>query len=168
MEDFLAFVTIDVWTLIFTWGNLIILFLVMKKFLFKPVKNIIDERDEEIKSKLDDADETVKKANEMKAEYDSMLSGAREEADEIVKNATKKAMLREEEILSEAQVKARGIMERAEAKIELDKKKMANDVKNDVASMAVLVASRIIEKDLSEKDNEAIIEKFINEIGDKN
>jgi F-type H+-transporting ATPase subunit b len=166
MEEFLAFVTIDVWTLIFTWGNLIILFLVMKKFLFKPVKGIIDARDEEIKSKLDDADESVKKANELKEEYELLLASAKDEADEIVKNATKKAMLREEEILSDAQTKARGIMERAEAKIELDKKKMENDVKNDVASMAVLVASKIIEKDLSEKDNEEIIEKFINEIGD--
>ncbi len=166
MEEFLAFVTIDVWTLIFTWGNLIILFLLMKKFLFRPVKNIIDAREEEINSKLDNADESVKTANQMKAEYENLLSCAKEEADEIVKTATKKAMLKEEEILTEAHDKARGIMERAQAKIELDKKKMANDVKNDVASMAISIASKIIEKDLSEKDNEEIIEKFINEIGD--
>lgn len=167
MEEFLAFVTIDVWTIIFTWGNLIILFLLMKKFLFKPVKAIIDARENEIKTKLDDADANAKEAEQMKSEYSILLSDARKEADDIVKNAAKKALLKEEEILSDAHDKARSIIERAEAKLELDKKKMANDIKNDVASMAVSIASTIIKKEISEEDNAEIIEKFIDGIGDE-
>ena len=166
MEEFLAFVTIDGWTLIFTWGNLLILFLLMKKFLFGPVKKIIDARDNEIREKLDSADRSVKQAEEMKYKYTKLLSDAKSEADDILKNATKKAVLKEEEILFEAQTKARGIMERAEAKIELDKKKLANDVKNDVASMAVSIASKIIQKDISEGDNDRIISEFIKEMGE--
>ena len=66
MEKYLAFVTIDVWTLIFTWANLLILFLLMKKFFFKPIKNILKQREDEINSLYEKANSSSTEAEKLK------------------------------------------------------------------------------------------------------
>lgn len=165
MEEFLAFVTIDKWTMLFTWGNLIILFLLMKKFLFKPVKAVIDAREKEVNDMLDSAAADKTQAESMKDEYTKKLEEARSDAETIVSGAVRNARLKEEEILKEAREQASAVMQRAENQIELEKKKALDDIKNDVSDMAVAIASKVIEKDISEKDHEEIINKFIDEMG---
>lgn len=166
MEEFLSFVTIDVWTMVMTWGNLLILFILMKKFLFGPVKKIMDQRQEEIEKSISDAENAKNDAFNMKEEYTKKLSDAKKEADEIIKNATKNAQLREEEILKEANKKASDIMEKADKAIELEKKAAIEGVKDDIAGIATSIASKIIEKDINENDHERLIEEFINKMGD--
>ena len=73
MGETLSFVSIDVWTLIFTWVNLIILFLIMKKLLFKPVKNMMDQRQNEIDKMYTDAEECKSRAEEMEKEVVNVL-----------------------------------------------------------------------------------------------
>ena len=68
MDEFLSFVTIDVWTMVMTWGNLLILFLLMKKFLFGPVKKILDERQAIIEKDLSDANLAKEDAEKLKEE----------------------------------------------------------------------------------------------------
>ena len=166
MEKFLSFVTIDVWTMIMTWGNLLILFLLMKKFLFGPVKKIMDARQEEIEKNISDADTMKKEAMDMKEEYQKKLIDAKAEADEIIKTATKTAQLREEEILTDANKKASDILAKADKQVEQLKVNAINDIKGEVSGMATSIASKIIEKDINEKDHERLIEEFINGIGD--
>lgn len=166
MEEFLSFVTIDVWTIIMTWGNLLILFLLMKKFLFGPVKKVMDQRQEEIEKSISDAENAKSDALNMKEEYTKKLSDAKKEADEIIKNAVKSAQLREEEILKEANKKASDIMEKADKTIELEKKAAMEGVKEEIADIATSIASKIIEKDINENDHERLIEEFINKMGD--
>ncbi|MBQ7717694.1 MAG: F0F1 ATP synthase subunit B [Clostridia bacterium] len=164
MEDFLAFVTVDKWTMIFTWGNLIILFLLMKKFLFKPVKAVIDAREKAVNEMLDSAAADKKEAESMKNEYAERLVEAKAEAETIVEDAVRSARLKEEDILKGAHKQASVVLQRAEAQIELEKKKALEDVKNDVSDMAVAIASKVIEKDVSAKDHEDMIRKFIDEM----
>lgn len=166
MEEFLSFVTIDVWTIIMTWGNLLILFLLMKKFLFGPVKKVMDQRQEEIEKSISDAENAKSDALNMKEEYTKKLFDAKKEADEIIKNAVKSAQLREEEILKEANKKASDIMEKADKTIELEKKAAMEGVKEEIADIATSIASKIIEKDINENDHERLIEEFINKMGD--
>ena len=77
MEKYLNFVTIDVWTTIFTWGNLLILLLLMKKFLFKPVRAVIEKREQEINKMYTDAEQATNQANEMKASYEASIANAK-------------------------------------------------------------------------------------------
>jgi F-type H+-transporting ATPase subunit b len=166
MEKYLNFVTVDVWTMIFTWGNLIILLCLMKKFLFKPVKNIIEKREREIAQMYENAEKAASEASEMKLSYEKSLAQAKNEAGEIVKNATITAHKTEEQIISDAQARADAMISKAQAQIEADRIKTIETVKSDISGMAVDIASKVIEKDIDEKDHRRLIDKFISELGD--
>ena len=162
----LEFVTVEMWTLIFTWVNLIILFLLMKKFLFKPVKKIMDDRANEIDKMYTDAEEAKKSAEEMEKDYTLKLSEAKQEASEIVSAATKTASLNSEKIMQETQAQVSAMKQTAHNQIEQEKKTAVSEAKAEIASMAVLMAEKVIEKEINEDDYTKLVEKCIDEMGD--
>jgi len=164
-DKFEAFIGVNPFTMVFAWINLLILYLFLKKLLFVPVKNMIDSRQKEIDDMYSDAESSKENADAMKLEYEEKLSKATEESEEILKKAVRRAQLREEEILREANEKAERIMERAEEQIELEKKQAVNDVKNQVSDMAIDIAALVIERDVNKAEHEAMIDDFINSIG---
>ena len=166
MEKFQQFVSIAPWTMIFTWINLIILVFVMKKFLFKPVMNIFSQREQEVDSMYEKAEEAQKNAEALEKEYTESLSGAKEEAARIIKDATKEATLKGEQIVSDAKKDAAAVRSKAEKDIEREKQAAVNEIRDDIASIAVSVAEKVIEKDINEKDHEKLVEDFINSWGD--
>ena len=160
------FVGVNFWTIIFAWINLFILYVFLKKLLFVPIKNMIDQRQKEIDDMYSDAESSRAAANEMKVEYEERLHAANEESDAILRAAQRRAELKEEEILKEAKVEADRIIDRAEEMIELEKKRAINEVKDEVADYAVEIASKIIERDVSEAEHKDLIDNFIDGIGD--
>ena len=163
---FESFVGVNFWTMIFAWVNLLILYFILKKLLFKPVKKIIDDRQKEVDDMFESAEKDRDDAKKMKAEYEEKLENANEESEEILRSAVRRAQLKEEEILKEANAKADRVMERAEEKIEQEKKRALNEVKNEVSGMAIGIASAIIERDVSEAEHKDLIDNFIDGIGD--
>lgn len=162
----MPFVSIDLWTIIMQWGNLLILLLLMKKFLFKPVMSILDARDKEIKDMYTEAESAKKAADDLQNEYAQKLSVAREEADDIIKSAVKTAKASSEEIVADAQEKANVIIERANEKIIIERKSAVNEVKNNLSDIALTIAGKVIERDINSDDHDKLIEKFIEELGD--
>ncbi len=167
LDKFEAFVGVNFFTMIFAWINLVILYVFLKKLLFKPVKNMIDSRQQEIDDMYSKAETAEKSANEMKTEYEEKLSSADAESEEILRRAVRRAELREEEILKEANQKAARVMERAEEQIELEKKRAVNDVKDEVSSIALGIAEAVIERDINKNDHNSLIEEFIDKLGEK-
>jgi F-type H+-transporting ATPase subunit b len=161
----MPFVSID-WTIVFMLCNTFILFLIVSKFLFKPVKKFIDERQKELEKIYSDAEQTTIEANKLKDEYTQHMNNTKEEANEIIKSAYKKAQLRSEEILKEAQQKANAITEKANKDIEIEKKRAMNEIKNDISDIAIMIASKVVEKDIDDKDHQRLIEEFIDSVGD--
>ena len=166
LETFEAFVGVNFWTMIFAWCNLLVLYFVLRKLLFKPVKNMIDSRQQEIDGMYSDAEKSREDADAMKADYEEKISRANEESEEILKNAVRRAQLREEEILREANDKAARVMKRAEEQVEMEKKRAINEVKNEVSDMAIGIASAVIERDIDRKEHEALIDEFIRTMGE--
>ena len=160
------FIDINFFTMIFAWINLIILYVFLKKLLFKPVKKMIDSRQQEIDDMYSEAESSRESANEMKAEYEEKIAKANEESEEILRSAQRRAELREEEILKEANVKAARVLERAEEQIELEKKQAINDVKDEVSSIAIDIAEAVIERDINKTDHDALIDEFIDKLGE--
>ena len=148
---FESFVGVDFWTCLFTLCNLVILYLVMKKLLFKPVKNMIDSRQKEV-------DDLYDNANRAKAEA--------EESEALLRDANRRAQLREEEILRDAQDKAAQTMQRAEAQVALEKKRAMNEIKDDVSDMAVDIASAVLQRDIRSEEHTELIDSFIEKLGD--
>ena len=167
LDQFEAFVGVNFFTMIFAWINLIILYVFLKKLLFKPVKNMIDSRQKEIDDMYSEAETSRNDANELKAEYEEKISKATEESEEILKRAVRRAELREEEILKEADAKAMRTLERAEEQIELEKKRAVNDVKDEVSDIAITIAKAVIERDVSKEDHKALIDEFIDKFGEE-
>ena len=161
IEAFESFVGVNFWTMLFAWCNLLVLYLFFRKLLFKPVKSMIDSRQKEIDDMYADAEKSREDAALMKADYEEKLDRATEESEEIVKKAVRHAQLREEEILREANDKAARVMERAEEQIALEKKRMVNEIKNEVSEMAIGIAGAVIERDVSRAEHEALIDEFI-------
>lgn len=162
---YMPFLSID-WTVVFMLLNTLILFLIMKKLLFKPVKAMIDARQEELKKLHDDAQKAKADAEQMKTDYVKSLSGAKEEANEIVKSATQKAQTKSDEIVREAQEKATKLLEKADLEIEREKKKAINEIKDEISDIAIMIATKVVDKDINAKDHERLIEQFIDGVGD--
>ena len=164
-EDFVGF---NFWTAIFALCNLLILYFILRKLLFKPVKNMIDSRQKEVDDMYENAETDRRDAAAMKAEYEQRLESAESESEEILRGAVRRAQLREEEILRDANEKAARTLERAEEQIELEKKRAINEVKDEVSGLAIDIASAVIERDVSEEEHKALIDSFIENMGGEN
>ena len=161
LDKFESFVGVNFWTMIFAWINLLILYLFLKKLLFKPVKNMIDSRQKEIDDMYADAENNRADAENMRSEYEEKLAKANEESETIIKSAVRKAQLKEEEILKEANAKAARTLERAEEQVELEKRRAVNEVKDEISDMAIGIASAVIGRDVSADEHRDLIDDFI-------
>lgn len=166
-DGFESFVGVNFWTMIFAWCNLLILYIFMKKFLFGPIKKMIDTRQKEVDDMYSTAEEAERHAKELEAEYVEKISAAREESEEIVRTAQRRAVLREEEIIKEAEATAERIKERAGEEIEQERRRAVNEIKDEVSAMAISIAEAVIERDISEGEHRELIDSFIDQMGDE-
>ena len=102
LDKFESFVGVNLWTMIFAWINLLILYLLFKKFLFVPIKKMIDSRQQEIDDMYANAGAAEANAQQLEAEYKEKLSVAAATGERIVKDAVARAQSREEEIIRQA------------------------------------------------------------------
>jgi len=165
-DAFESFVGVNVWTMLFAWCNLLILYFFLKKILFVPMKNMIDSRQKEIDDMYKNASDAESLANDMKASYEEKLNNANEESEEILKTALRRAQLKEEEIIRDAHSEASRIYERAEEQIALEKQRALLEVKDEVSEMAIEIAGAVIGREVSEKEHETFIDSFIDSVGD--
>lgn len=161
MNEYLPFVTIDTWTMIFTWANLVVLFLLLKKFLFKPINKVLDDRKSEIEGSYASAKKANDEAIELKNEYEEKLLSAKIEADGIIKSAVETADRRSTAIVDEASEKARVIVESGKKQAERDKKNAIDEAQEDIVSIAVDAAEKIIGKKLTDEDDDKLISDII-------
>ena len=164
-QETLALVSIDPGTIVFTLINTLIIFLIFRIFLFKPVCKILDKRREMAAAEIADAQKAKAEAEKTEQEYLAKLADAKSEAAEIVKAATQRAQAREDGIISEANKKAADIRTRAEESIERDKQRAVNEIKDEISSMVIMAASKVVEKEISQQDNEELISGFLAEVG---
>lgn len=159
MDKYFDFVAIppDVWELIFTWCNLLILFLLVRHFLFKPVQKILKQREDEVGEMYDAAETAQKNAEALEAEYTEKLADAKNEAGRIMQTATKNAQERGDEIIRDAEEKATALVNRAEVRIEQERKNAVAQIQDQVADMAVSIAQKVIEKELSQAEHDRLV-----------
>lgn len=160
----MPFVSLDVWTLIMTWGNLIILYFIVKKLLYKPVKKMLEDRENEVRDMIDKASASKEEANRLREEYEKHLENAKEEAGEIVKNAQHKAQLRSEDIIRDAQQQASAIMQKADEQIEKERINALEQTKGEISELAVMIAEKVVKRDLTDADHEKMIEEIIDNL----
>ena len=159
--SFQSLVELAPWTTIAPICNLLLQMYLFKRFLFKPIKNILTKRQEEIDGLYDAANTARSEAEQSKEDYERHLATAQDEAAEITARAAKAAQTRADELVSSAKAEAASIRD-----IQLERKKAVNDMKNEISDLAVEIAGKVAEKEIDEKAHEALIGKFIDELGD--
>ena len=166
MELYQALITLDGWTFLAQICNLMIQLVIFKKFLLKPIKQVIADRKAKADSEIADAQKLRTEAEAMKAEYEQNLQNARSEANQIVTAAQKTATARSEEIVGEARAQAAALKQKAEADIAQERKKAVNEVKDEIGGIAMEIASKVVEREISEKDHKDLIDEFIKNVGE--
>ena len=166
MELYQALITLDGWTFLAQICNLMIQLVIFKKFLLKPIKQVIADRKAKADSEIADAQKLRTEAKAMKAEYEQNLQNARTEANQIVTAAQKTATARSEEIVGEARAQAAALKQKAEADIAQERKKAVNEVKDEIGGIAMEIASKVVEREISEKDHKDLIDEFIKNVGE--
>ena len=154
------------WTFVAQICNLFIQMYLVKRFLFKPVNEMLQKRREMADAQIQDAQKAEEEAIAMKTEYEQNMQQAKEKASSIVTEAQKTASLQSEEILKTAVQEARAMKEKAESDIAQEKRKAVNEVKNEIGGMAMEIAGKVIEREIKEEDHAKLIDEFISNVGE--
>ena len=166
MNTVQEFISITPWTIIFQICNLLILFALFKKFLFKRVMAVLEARQKEIDGIYDAAGKDRDEAAQLKEEYTAHMASAREEADRLVRNAMDTAHNRGDAIVKEAQAEAAHIKQKAESDIEQEKRKAYSELMGEISGMAADIAGRMVEREINEGDHRHLVEDFIKSAGE--
>lgn len=143
-----------------------VLFALMSYFLFNPARKMLGDRRQKIKDELDDAKENMEYAHSLKEEYESKLKDIDKEAQVIMSEARKKALASENQIIAQAKQEAARIMERARMEAQLEKQKMADDVKREMISIASMMAGKVVSASIDTSVQESLIDETLKEMGE--
>jgi len=161
-----SLVTVNPVTLIAQILNLFLQMFLVKIFFLDKIKAVIDARREAADRQIADAQAARQEAVTIKETYENNMRNAKAEAEELIMKAQKTAQLRGEEIISQAKYVAAQTKSKAEADIELEKKKALNDAKNEISSIAMAIAGKVVGRTLNEDDQKDLVDNFIGGLGD--
>ena len=153
------------WHIIWNIVNILVLFLFMKKFLFKPVTAMMEKRTQTIQDSFDEAEAKKAEADRLKEQYEAEISTANAEAKRIIQAAREKANLDYYKRLEELEDEKAKMVKEATAEIELERQNSIREAQQEIATMAVLAASRIIGKNIDINDNKQLFGDFVKEVG---
>ena len=161
-------ISVNIWNILIALSNLAILFFLVKKFLYKPVKNMLEKRRGAIDKEYSDAETAKADALRDKEAYAEKLSNARSEADAIISSAVSVAKARENEIVEDARKEAEGILHKAREDAELEMRRAEGAIKDEIVDVSTLLTEKLLEREISVDDHKELIDSFIEKIGDDN
>lgn len=168
MVQNLDIISVNLWQILISFANLIILFLIIKKFLYQPVKNILSKRQEELEVHYLTAEQAESDAEASRQKWENTLSGADAEADAILQKATEQAKRRGDTIVSDAKKQAEGMIRQAEQAVEQEKQKARDDMKREILEVSGMLSEKMLGREIKMQDHRTLIDTFIDEIGDGN
>ncbi|HFV7388110.1 TPA: F0F1 ATP synthase subunit B [Staphylococcus aureus] len=156
------------------WGTVIVqvltfivLLALLKKFAWGPLKDVMDKRERDINRDIDDAEQAKLNAQKLEEENKQKLKETQEKVQKILEDAKVQARQQQEQIIHEANVRANGMIETAQSEINSQKERAIADINNQVSELSVLIASKVLRKEISEQDQKALVDKYLKEAGDK-
>ncbi len=154
---------INIWNFIWSAVNLILLFILLKIFLFKPIGKIMDERTRAIQDDIDSAKKSKEEAEALKQEYTDSINEAKEEAQKIIMKAHEDAESEKNAILKQSKEEADQLIADAGKSIENERKRVLSQAQTQIADLAIEAASKIIGENLDDDKNRRLVDKFLSE-----
>ena len=167
MDLYQSLVTVNPVTLIAQICNLFIQLLIVKIFFLDKIKAVLDKRRETADKQIADAEAAKSEAAAIKQTYEENMRQAKTKADDMILSAQKTAAQRSEEIISQAQKQAAQIKTKAASDIEMEKKNAINEAKNEISELAMAIAGKVVARELNDADQDGMIDRFIEELGDQ-
>jgi len=146
-------------------ADFIILLIFLRLVAYKPLVKVLSDRAERVSNALAEAEQQKLQAEQLKAGYEAEMRRSREQAQEIIQKAIKAGEEQAAEIVEKGKKEAAKIKEAALAEIEREKQKAIAELHDQVASLSVLVASKLINKNLDNQTQRSLIDNFIKEAG---
>lgn len=165
MEN-LGIVSLNIWQILISLTNLTILYLGLKKFLYKPVKKVLADRAAQLDAQYAAAAEAEKTASAARDEYTAKLEGAQAEAEGIIHDATVSATRRGDKIVEEAREKAEGIVRQGEIEAAMEKKKAQESIKREITEVSAALTEQLLSREMKADDHRKMIDSFLQGIGD--
>lgn len=159
-------ISVNIWQIIIALINLTILFLLLKKFLYKPVEKVLKKRQDELDSQYKKADDALQSAQTAKAEYETRLNGAKLQADSIITDATATAEKRSKKILDGAAKEADIIINRAKSEADMEKARAKKEIRDEIIDVSASLAEKLLAREINADDHKKLIDSFIDEIGE--
>lgn len=147
--------------------SVFVLFLLASYFLFNPARELLKKRQDKIKDDIDTANKDKEDAAALKADYDAKIKDIQKESEEILSEARKKAKANEAQIIAEAKEEANRIIKNAENEALLEKQRAYDEMKQEMISIASLMAGKVVAQSIDTTIQESLIEETLKEVGDK-
>ncbi len=162
----LEVISVNVWQILISFLNLTILFLLVKKFFFKPVNDMLAKRRSELDERYNAADEANRMAAETRDEWNKKMLSAKEDGENILKKAVDTANNRSSKILLDAEEKAETIINQAKEQAQLEIEKAEDVIKEKIVENSIALADKILEREVNPDDHHNLINSFIEKLGD--
>lgn len=162
----LEIISVQLWNIVISLCNLIVLFLILKKFLYQPVRKMLAERQAAIDSQYADAESAKSDALRLKEKWEDKMSTAEGQAESIVKEAMENADRRSAAIIGESREQAARILRQAETDADLERQKVGAEIKEQIADVSVALSEKMLGREIKEEDHRALIDSFLSDIDD--
>ncbi|WP_339022835.1 F0F1 ATP synthase subunit B [Spiroplasma endosymbiont of Crioceris asparagi] len=144
----------------------VVLVIILSKLLYKPAKKLINDRRKKINELLDQALEKQIEISKIEEETKQIFAEAQGQSKEIINSAISEALVEKNEIISKTKIEVEHLQNTAKNNIELSKKEAEKSMKQEVTNLAFEIASKLLESNVSKKDNEKYINELLDKIGE--
>ena len=159
-------ISVNLWQILISLANLLLIYIILKKLLWKPVKKVMDQRQAMVDDQFAAAEAAEEEANRDKAEWAARLATAAAEADARIQAADETARRHGDRIVAGARDKAPGILRQAETEAALERQKAEAGIKQEIAAVGTQLAEKMLEREINPEDHRQMIESFLDEMGD--
>ncbi len=146
--------------------NFLILLFILKKLLYKPMLQMLDDRKKSIEDAINSAEVAKTEAEALRKDYEARLAEAKQEAQDIIAKATKLGEEMKKDIVTNAQNEANKAIQKAQEEIQREKDQAIGALRDEVATLAVLAAGKVLGKTITVEDHEKLVKEFVQEVGD--
>lgn len=163
----LGVISVNLWDILASLLNLLILYMVFKKFLFGPVNRMLQKRQNEIDERYNQAEQAKQIAENDRLLWDEKIGSVKQETDKMIKDAQESAKRQGQNILDKAKEQADFIVRQAESQAQLELEKAQDGIKKEIVEVSSALANKLLEREINTDDHRELIDSFIDKIGDE-
>ena len=156
------------WNFLFTLINLVVFFLIMRKFLFKPIMNVLNKRKEMIENQFSDAEHANEQAQELKTQYEEKIENINAESNQIINRAKESARAEYDKIMNRAEADAENLKAAAKRQADAAVENEMRTARENIAGIAIDAAVKVLGANVSPETDSSIFDEFLNEGSEEN